>query len=618
MDSNIANPPLPNPQLRYASCNPLPSSSVAPVTQPDYLGPTTHPAIELGPPRQKRRLEYVKCDFCRRSKKKCEPSERQWPGEKCQRCIEKGFTCSAPTKKNGDVPDALSMANNSSLESSKQGFLHEQRAYCALAEKCIQQMCSGLSGNICKLSSTNPEIDAIPRTQIDDALPEELQYACRFWAPHLYRGRDRFLADADAQDQVYNFLTRYFLCWLEALSLLQLVYEGIDSLETLSRLVDGPSCSIELVCFVHDAKRFVLEYRTDIERFPLNIYSNALRRSRLGSMEKIHIPILPVWSDPHCPEVCGTLEAIIGGHTHTTPVRDIAFSPDGKLLATASINELVRIWSLATRNTLQILEPNSMVTTMAFSPKGNILACAVYDKVYGFTLRLWDSATGKEMQTESRMDSNCCIRCIAFSPDGKLLALFSDKIIHLRDPATGCLLRIFTHDSNPGSIAFSPDGKLLASAWADGVVKVWDPHTEHEMGKFVTSNGSNSAMVFSADGQLLVPAKFEGAIKIWDPATGIIKQKTLAGYDDRIMSTTFSPAGKLFATTSYHWGPVKIWDLTTGRVQGTLMRRSEHCDALVFSPDGNMLACTTDRYSVADSLNEDKHGVDLWKLHDNK
>lgn len=106
-------------------------------------------------------------------------------------------------------------------------------------------MCSGLSGNICKLSSPNTEIDAIPRTQIDDALPEELQYACRFWVPHLYRGRGRFSADADVQDQVYNFLTRYFLCWLEVISLLQLVHEGIDSLESLGRLVDDVSITTE-------------------------------------------------------------------------------------------------------------------------------------------------------------------------------------------------------------------------------------------------------------------------------------------------------------------------------------------------------------------------------------
>jgi hypothetical protein len=85
----------------------------------------------------------------------------------------------------------------------------------------------------------------IRRSRIDDVLPEELQYACRFWISHLYRGKDKFLADLDLQDQVYNFLTGYFLCWLEALSLLQLVYDGIDALETLERLVNDVSVATE-------------------------------------------------------------------------------------------------------------------------------------------------------------------------------------------------------------------------------------------------------------------------------------------------------------------------------------------------------------------------------------
>lgn len=376
-----------------------------------------------------------------------------------------------------------------------------------------------------------------------------------------------------------------------------------------------PPCSIELICFVHDAKRFILDYRTDIERFPLNIYSNVLRRLRLGSMEKIHIPILPAWSDPNCPEVCGTLEAIVGGHTAT--VRDIAFSPDGKLLATASIDKTVRIWGLATRNTLRILETNSMVEAVAFSPNGNLLACAVTNKAWeGSSLKLWDPVTGEELQTEFDMDSHNSIRSIAFSPDGKLLAASSTNMIYLWDPARGFLVRTLPHSSVPRTIAFSPDGKLLASARGLGPVKVWDPHTGHEMGEFVMNSGFTSAIVFSSDGQLLIIG-LDSTINIWDPATGIIKQKTLAGHVDSIAYTALSPGGKLLATSSFNKA-VKIWDLTTGRAQGTLMRRSKLCSALVFSPDGNMLAYSTDSSSATHCLDEDRKDVDLWKLHDNK
>ena len=109
----------------------------------------------------------------------------------------------------------------------------------------MQQMRKGLRRNICKLTSTNTEIGTIPDSHIDDMLPEELQYACKFWIPHLYRGKDKFSVDANLQDQVYNFLTRYFLCWLEALSLLQLIHDGINSLESLEYLLNNVSITTE-------------------------------------------------------------------------------------------------------------------------------------------------------------------------------------------------------------------------------------------------------------------------------------------------------------------------------------------------------------------------------------
>lgn len=106
-------------------------------------------------------------------------------------------------------------------------------------------MCSVLRRNICKLPSQNTGVGTIHRGHVDKVLSEDLQYACRFWVLHLERGKVKFLVDADLQNQVYNFLTGYFLCWLEALSLLQLVHDGINSLESLERLVNDVSVATE-------------------------------------------------------------------------------------------------------------------------------------------------------------------------------------------------------------------------------------------------------------------------------------------------------------------------------------------------------------------------------------
>jgi hypothetical protein len=106
-------------------------------------------------------------------------------------------------------------------------------------------MSSGLRRNICKLSTEDTEAGTIYRSHIYHMVRGELQYACKFWVPHLCRGKYKFLGDVDLQNQVYNFLTGHFLCWLEALSLLGHLQDGINSLESLVSLVDYVSVITE-------------------------------------------------------------------------------------------------------------------------------------------------------------------------------------------------------------------------------------------------------------------------------------------------------------------------------------------------------------------------------------
>ena len=371
-------------------------------------------------------------------------------------------------------------------------------------------------------------------------------------------------------------------------------------------------CSEKLRGFVHDAKHFMLDYRVDIEHFPLNIYANALYRLRSGSMKEINIPRLLAGGDLDCGEVWGTQKTILEGHT--SKVRGIAFSPNDKLLATASVDRTVRLWDLAARKTLHLLTHDSNVEAIAFSPDGNLLACGMDIGEFDWTLKLWDPATGKELRTKSPIERTGSINSIAFSPDGKLLASASHNMVRLWDPATGSLLQILLHDSEAQAIAFSPDGGLLASAWGNGTVKLWDPHTGCEMGTFVAHNKCITAIAFSPDGQLVASASFyDNTAEIWDPATGI-KRQTFVGYTEGITSIAFSPDGKLLASTSND-ETISLWDPITGRGQGrgTLFGRGKLATLIAFSLDGSLLAWATDGTPILP-----KGAVDLWELHGHK
>ncbi|KFY05640.1 hypothetical protein V492_08388 [Pseudogymnoascus sp. VKM F-4246] len=580
----------------------LSNNSTLTTTQPGHFDLATRPSIELGPRRQRRRLEYIKCDFCRQSKKKCEPSERQWPDEKCQRCTINGLTCSAPTKTNRGISNESSVDSNSLLASTEQDLHHEQRAYCALAEKCIQQMRSGSRINICELLMTMTAIDSeTDEDTVEDtveAIPDEL----------------RFLVDEDLQDKVYNFLTSYFLWWLESLSLLKLIDDGINSLGYLERLVNNATVVAKLRDFVRDAKRFILDYRADIIQYPLKIYQNALRCVRSGSMKETHIPKLQAWNLSKSSKAWGTLVTILEGHT--SRVHDLAFSPDSKVLATASAGKTVKLWDIATQNTLRVLEHENEVDYIAFSPDGNVLAsagCCSRGDERRWMFNLWDPASGKGLQVVNSIEDDGYINSIAFSQDGKLLASASSRLaggmVSIWNLTTGLPLQTLQCGCRGvGLLAFSPDGKLLALGFSDGVVKLWDLHIGCYVETFMEYYDEVSGVAFSSDSRLLASASWNGTVKIWDLATEEVWQElTVHDNDNCITSIAFAPNGQLVALASLL--VVKLWNLTTGEV-----REKFYCDRdseciIAFSPDSRLLACSVDW------LDTPERSVDIWELH---
>lgn len=196
---------------------------------------------------------------------------------------------------------------------------------------------------------------------------------------------------------------------------------------------------------------------------------------------------------------------------HTSAIYGVAFSPQGKRLASASRDETLKLWDAATGQMLLALEGHTdTVTSVAFSPDGQRLASASRDK----TVRVWDAATGQQtLALEGHTDA---VTSVTFSPDGQRLASASwDKTVKLWDAATGQQTLTLRHHYGVYSVAFSPDGERLGSGNKAGSVKVWDVATGQET---LTQKGHLryvSSVAFSPDGQRLASASADGTVKVW-------------------------------------------------------------------------------------------------------
>jgi hypothetical protein len=278
------------------------------------------------------------------------------------------------------------------------------------------------------------------------------------------------------------------------------------------------------------------------------------------------------------------LQERLGLIGHKGEARNLAFSPDGKWLASSGFDATVRIWDLATGQPPKVIPADSPIWGLGWSPDGKILGFGGLSSIG----KLVDAASGAERATLSGHEAQ--IMGVSFSRDSSIVATCSmDNSGRLWDVATGKERMSFRgHLLGAASVAFSPDGKFLAVGSVDHQIGIWDCINSGLRMSLDAHRGGVWSLSYSADGRTLVSGSQDGTAKIWDMTTGKERQ-TLRPPNSTEVHAGISPDGRLVATISKE-GVLKLWDATSGKELASVQAHSAYGRFLSFSPNGKSLA----------------------------
>ncbi len=286
---------------------------------------------------------------------------------------------------------------------------------------------------------------------------------------------------------------------------------------------------------------------------------------------------------------------------HRGKVLSVRFSPDGRLLASGSTDNTLRLWSVQQSALLRTMQGHPFpILSLAFSPNNQLIATGSDDGI----VRIWRVSNGSLLH--NLQGHGGWVNKVVFSPDGNSLASGSDDFtVRQWRVSDGSLLRVI--DEGMGRIldlTYSPSGLALAWCESTGMVRIWQIADGKWLQILDLGEEQANTIAFPPGGTLLVAGIEDGSIRIWQ-TTDWKEQEISGAHQGSINTLAFSPDGKLLATGGAD-GKIRLWEMPAPDDAGeipvkqlaTLIGHTSRVNSLDFSPDGTLLAAGADDTTI--------------------
>ncbi len=284
---------------------------------------------------------------------------------------------------------------------------------------------------------------------------------------------------------------------------------------------------------------------------------------------------------------------------YTDEVSSVAWSPDGKRLASGCLDQTLQIWdALTQQHPLALTAPDS-VNAVAWSPDGTMIASATDETPPGVSrkaVQVWNAATGAQILIYTGHTDS--VEAVAWSPDGTLVASGSDdNTVQVWDAKTGQLVTKYTgHNDTVFSVAWSPDGTLIASGSSDTTVQVWTAKTGQLIYTYTGHTAGVGPAAWSPNGQRIASGSDDKTVQVWDATSGT-NVVTYTGHSDGVNALAWSPDGTAIASGSND-KTVQIWEAITRQLVYKYTGHTDAVETVAWQPKETLIASGGDDKTV--------------------